>query len=552
MRELYRLSRRSTVAALLLGCISVLPLTALAASSSPYIDPQVYDVLAETGEVRIILDLKRMPVKLPDSKGESRQEDRAKALREQRRQDFAGKFKALINYTQHLDGFELEKELPISLSVIATVTSKRTLDALSRFPHLKAIYWGDKPPDDKVTPSYSTEPDDPYKPSWVVRSEGPYDGSAYRSLMNQEGAVGDGITGRGQTIAVVEPYGESYNEHALTYNGSIDYPSFRVQKTYFCQISEYHCQPYIYTSSHFDGRSPTTLGAYNHHERVWMAISWIAPEAKIIHFSSQGTMSREGYRFIFETMFNLVADGVETIQVLNFSSGSGSHTSPCEFNSQYDGQIRDLESLNINMVAAGGNETDEGLDDPACHPFVTSVAAQYATHEEYADSYGYCFTDADYRFSVYGMENHIGDFWCYSSRADYLDFVAPGAAHFYDEDYYAAAHKGSSFAAPAVAAAMSMVKQANTHLSTSQVRSVLANTSDNYFDWIYNSDFESIESKTVNISAAVTYSKTIEGANADDPIVDDGDSGDDSSTDVTATVKEVVTTTINTVLNLLN
>ena len=159
------------------------------------------------------------------------------------------------------------------------------------------------------------------------------------------------------------------------------------------------------------------------------------------------------------------------IEVISMSYGGGSYTdSTCP--NLLDPIINPANSRGISVVAASGNYGfTNGIAFPACARNVISVGATYNKN-----------VGSNYRWplpSGYCVDNvtGVGVFACFTNRASNLDLVAPGAfvtsaalgGGFFE-------NSGTSMAAPHVAAAVLLLKQAYPYLTPSSIETILSSS----------------------------------------------------------------------------
>lgn len=423
----------------------------------PYVDPEIAPVLSNEGNVNVIVTFKSSPFPNAEIEPGGDQQERAKALGNARRQDYGRKlqaFKAFVNSS----GFSIliTEEFDRSLSLVVSVSDERLLRRIAEFPHVQSLHWADR--------TVSTQK---YEGDLSLLSTPPdseLDGRMHRQLINQTGAAVAGFTGLSITVAVIEPERESNDEYVLTYNNSRINPRFRVKRFYNCGNGG--CSRDTPDSSYFERRTDQPTPRLNHHEAVWRSIAVAAPDASIVHFSLSGGVppTQLSYKRVMNQISALVESGMEDINVINFSSGSGEFSQPCRSQSAYDIEIFDLRRLGIPLIAPAGNESlYDKLNDPACHPDAISVGHQWASTGDATP-----WSDPD--------SCHLGKLWrpgdinCRSNSAWFLDFMAPGCGYLTPKEYREC---GSSFAAPIVAGAFAAVKSASPHLTAPEIINIL-------------------------------------------------------------------------------
>ena len=289
-------------------------------------------------------------------------------------------------------------------------------------------------------------------------------------MSNLDYAHSRGLTGEGQVIVVLDDGIE------------VDHPMFNgANVDGFCASREACGEKLGLRGIQYGATAPdnfshgTMVASVALGRATNRALGGVAPKAKLISINVEAGNNDAIIRAL-EWVYSVRSE--YKIAAVNFSAGGGwpflrGKPHPCKFIGSGDKEISDLiqklSEVNIPFVAAAGNGSKTAtVDFPACLERAITVGAVSAFVSTSAPwSY---MADPDY-------SQKKGEVLFYSNIGPQIDVLAPSdsmLAARIGKDYELGT--GTSAAAPFIAGAIAILKQANPNASFEEIRKALAST----------------------------------------------------------------------------
>jgi len=213
-------------------------------------------------------------------------------------------------------------------------------------------------------------------------------------------------------------------------------------------------------------------GRFAHGDWVKGVLEAVAPDARVrrinVPLDVPGTPDRPCFAFSGQELLEALNEALENvddweIDIINYSIGGGRFERECVESDPFSQVIRELVARGVKFVtAAGNNGFTNALGFPECMPETISVGAVYDYNSNELEQANVC---ADFPI--------IDKITCYSNRAYFLDFLAPGSVIAVNESLVSI---GTSASAPHVAGVIALLLEIDDRLTLEEVREILSET----------------------------------------------------------------------------